>query len=101
LIRLRCVEKAAALYPDARFDYVQLHFAPGRSLEVRVLRPKADAASEFPFNWFDLYLDLYPSEKLGARPHYWKGSPLTKENFIAFAYRLHWALALPANETGV
>lgn len=84
-------ERAAALYPNARLDSIQLHIEPGRSFEI-MIQPQIEAAAIQPTV---LYLDPYTGEKIGART--WGEVSLAKENIISFLYRLHYSLALPAS----
>lgn len=84
-------DRAAALYPEARIDSVQLHVEPGRSVGFAFL-PQADNESS-PV--IELFLDPYSGEKLGARTI--GEVSLAKENIISFLYRLHYSLALPAS----
>jgi uncharacterized iron-regulated membrane protein len=84
-------EEAAALYPDARFDAVQLHIEPGRSVEFTVLTQTDSGVAQIRL----FYIDPYTGEKLGERT---SGEvSLAKENIISFLYRLHMTLALPAS----
>ena len=83
-------EKAFALYPDARFDTVQLHVEPGSSVEF-VVQSQKDATAQPILAYFD----PYNGERLGERA--WGEVSLAKRDIISFLYRLHMTLALPAS----
>ena len=83
-------EKAQALYPDARFDIVQLHVEAGSSVEVVVQAQKDSAARPIL-----AYFDPYTGDRLGER--LWGEVSLAKKDIISFLYRLHMSLALPAS----
>ena len=83
-------EKALALYPDARFDNVQLHVEPGSSVEFMVQSQK-DATARPTLAYFD----PYNGERLGERV--WGEVSLARKDIISFLYRLHMTLALPAS----
>jgi len=87
-------ERAEALEPRARVDYVDFTRRPGDAYLAGV-SPKTDSVTgkeyELPNNQF--YLDPYTGEKLGARQ--WGEASLSRKNLIPFLYRLHYSLALP------
>ncbi len=88
-------EKALALYPEARFDAVQLHLDPGRSVEFTVRSQTESGLAQTRL----FYLDPHTGEKLGERG--WGEVSLAKETIISFLYRLHMTLALPASTGGL
>jgi len=86
-------EKAAALYPDASFDGVQLRIEPDRSVGF-VHMPGMRPTDNMMEKMVEFYLDPYTGEKLGERPA-WSGPSLERKNIMSFLYRLHFSLALP------
>ncbi len=86
-------EKAAALFPDASFDAVQLRIEPDRSVQF-MHTPGMRDTDNMMEKMVEFYLDPYTGEKLGERSS-WSGPSLERKNIMSFLYRLHFALALP------
>jgi len=86
-------EKAAALYPDERFDHAPLHVAPERSVRFSHT-PGMKPEDHFMEKLSEFYLDPYTGEKLGERPR-WSGPTLERKNLMSFLYRLHFSLCSP------
>ncbi|ARN83890.1 PepSY-associated TM helix domain-containing protein [Methylocystis bryophila] len=86
-------EKAAALYPDSSFDYVQLPIQPDRSVAFSH-KPGMKPGDNMMEKVVNFYLDPYTGEMLGERPG-WSGPTLERKNLMSFLYRLHFSLALP------
>ncbi|HXZ16088.1 MAG TPA: PepSY-associated TM helix domain-containing protein, partial [Roseiarcus sp.] len=86
-------ERAAALYPDERFDDVPLRIEPDRSAHFSHM-PGMNAEDSMMEKMVQFYLDPYSGEKLGERP-VWSGPSLERKNLISFLCRLHFSLASP------
>ena len=86
-------EKAAALYPDERFNDVPLHIEPDRSVRFSHM-PGMKPDDNMMEKMVEFYLDPYTGEKLGERP-IWSGPTFERKNLISFLYRLHFSLATP------
>ena len=85
-------EKAAALYPDASFDLVQLHIEPDRSAPFVHMPGMHAGTDNMMEKMVEFYLDPYTGEKLGERP-IWSGPTLERKNLMSFLYSLHFSLA--------
>ena len=86
-------EKAAAFYPDERFDDVPLHVALDRSVRFSHM-PGMKPDDNMMEKMSEFYLDPYTGEKLGERP-IWSSPTLERKNIMSFLYRLHFSLATP------
>ncbi|MGA8170667.1 MAG: PepSY-associated TM helix domain-containing protein [Methylocystis sp.] len=92
-------EKAAALYPDASFDTIQLRIEPNRSVGF-IHPPGMHAGRDNRMEkMVEFYLDPCTGEKLGGR-NVWSSPSLERRNIISFIYRLHFALAGPWSWSG-
>ncbi len=87
-------ERAEALEPRARVDWMTLHRERGRAYAVW-LQPKTDPTTgkDYELAYNELLLDPYTGERLGARQ--WGQVSLAKEDILSFLYQLHMTLALP------
>ena len=91
-------ERALAIEPRARINFVPLNNHPGEVYYFG-LEPRLDPASGRPFDlgYEGLYLNPYTGEEMGREKDIglW---PVNRKNFTRFVFALHYSLA--AGETG-
>jgi uncharacterized iron-regulated membrane protein len=83
-------DRAQALLPGARFNFMELNYAPGEVVAF-LYEPKTNAAAPSLGNTGILYLNPYTGEET-ARLNDLSDWPVTRHNFIFFVFALHSAL---------